>query len=238
MNAVESCESPSSSHTSQDLVSPQAKKRKTVEPPGPDLKAEGEQKSEISREVYFSCAACGLEEVDYKVLEEHVKEVHVGEDLELVLASIWVPERQDALKTFQCGVKSCGVQYIGSKEGDLKDHIISAHGEYYIEVCSGRNIIRICRVCSGRFRSDQELSRHIEMWHSSKWFANGEHSKRTEERLEPPFYPEVNRNVITRPEETDQQEGFVLGCRACPRVWRLEEDEDWSLHCTINSSTS
>ena len=51
-----------------------------------------------------------MEEVEYKVLEEHVKEVHVGEDLELVLASIWVPERPGALKTFQCGVKSCGVK--------------------------------------------------------------------------------------------------------------------------------
>ena len=215
---VESCKSSSSQDSSsrEDLNTPDNKKRKA----GDDrekVKGEKEKVKEviektkevkIPRDLMFSCAACGVEDADYKTLERHVKAQHVGEDHELVLASIWVPETLDALKTFQCGVKSCGIQYIGAKEGDLRAHIISEHGEYYVNICSGRNLIRICRICSGKFSSDEELTHHIQMWHSSKCFANAEQKKQLTARLNASFSPEVNRNVITRPEEREERKNY------------------------------
>ena len=145
-----------------------------------DGKEEGGQKEnpqnvEMSQDLLFKCAACGLEAEDYKEVEEHVQTDHqVGDDQELVVASILVPDTQEALKTFQCGVQACGRQFVGLQEADLKKHLGDVHGDDYIE---NRNILRICRVCSGKFSSDEELSHHIQVWHSRKLFANGEEKK-------------------------------------------------------------
>ena len=166
------------------------------------------KKVEIAKDLLFSCAACGLcEAVEYKTVEDHVKAEHVGEDQELVTASIRVPSARDALKTFQCGVKTCGRQFVGAKEADLKKHIGDVHGEYYIDVLEGRNIVRICRVCSGKFSSDEELTNHIQVWHPRAVFATAEETKMEDSlpfTLSRSASPEVNRNVITRPEELEK----------------------------------
>lgn len=201
-NEVESCESPSGSHdSSQERIrGKEPKRKKTAEVE----EKEETKKGEIAKSLLFSCAACGFEAEEFKEVEEHVREDHVGEDHELVTASILVPSAQDALKTFQCGVKTCGRRFVGLKEADLKTHIGEVHGEYYIDVLKGRNIIRICRVCSGKFSSDEELTHHIRVWHARKLFANGEEAQMEESLPSTPSFsasPEVNRNVITRPEK-------------------------------------
>ena len=120
-NEVESCESPSGSHdSSQERIrGKEPKRKKTAEVE----EKEETKKGEIAKSLLFSCAACGFEAEEFKEVEEHVREDHVGEDHELVTASILVPSAQDALKTFQCGVKTCGRRFVGLKEADLKTHI-------------------------------------------------------------------------------------------------------------------
>ena len=219
-NEVESCDSPSGSHdSSQERIrAKEAKRKKIARTAGGKTKVEEEEKGggrkehakkvEIAKDLLFSCAACGLcEAVEYKTVEDHVKAEHVGEDQELVTASIRVPSARDALKTFQCGVKTCGRQFVGAKEADLKKHIGDVHGEYYIDVLEGRNIVRICRVCSGKFSSDEELTNHIQVWHPRAVFATAEETKMEDSlpfTLSRSVSPEVNRNVITRPEELEK----------------------------------
>lgn len=120
----------------------------------------------------FSCAACGEVNEAFENIKNHIKDHHVGEDMELVYASIIVPKDLNLLKEFQCGIKSCERKFIGKTEEDLKTHIRSSHGEYYIHIFNGRNLIRSCRICNGKFSSDAALTDHITQWHPVTLFAN------------------------------------------------------------------
>jgi len=122
--------------------------------------------------VLFTCAACGLVQESYEEVSKHVQDHHVGDDMELVLASIVVPASVDLMKEFQCGIKSCGRRFIGLKEEDLINHIRITHGDYYVKIFNGRNIVRMCRICKGKFESDQALTDHISQWHPFNIFAN------------------------------------------------------------------
>ena len=75
------------------------------------------------RSFMFSCAACGETKENYDDISRHVQDDHVGDDMELVLASINIPEDVNMLKEFQCGIKSCSRRLIGGKETDLLHHI-------------------------------------------------------------------------------------------------------------------
>jgi len=122
--------------------------------------------------VLFTCAACGLVNESYEEVSKHVQDHHVGDDMELVLASIIVPANVELMKEFQCGIKSCGRRFIGLKEADLINHIRTTHGDYYVKIFNGRNIVRMCRICKGKFESDQSLTDHISQWHPFNIFAN------------------------------------------------------------------
>ena len=124
------------------------------------------------KEAMFSCAACGEQRASYEDISKHVQDSHVGDDMELVLASIIIPSNVKMLKEFKCGIKSCGRRFIGRDEGDLLDHIRNTHGPYYIKICKGRNLVRLCRICSGSFDSDAALTEHILQWHPASMFAN------------------------------------------------------------------
>ena len=105
--------------------------------------------------VKFVCAACGQRDVDYEEMVKHVETEHVGDDQELVRASILIPDNIHLLKTFQCGIKTCARKLIGLTELDLKEHIRRNHGEFYIHMGQGRNLVRLCRLCpSVKFVSD------------------------------------------------------------------------------------
>ena len=47
--------------------------------------------------------------------------------------------------------------------------------------------------------------------------------------------PSVKRRMVShsniKHQGEDIKQCFVLGCRACPKVWTLEEVKDWSVHC-------
>ena len=77
--------------------------------------------------VKFVCAACGHRLVEYEEMVKHVETEHVGDDEELVRASIIIPDNIHLLKTFQCGLKTCGRKLIGLTELDLKEHIRVLH---------------------------------------------------------------------------------------------------------------
>ena len=187
---VESYESPSasSSHGSisqgddvgQSLAEAPPAKRKKTGGEDEDEDDEGGRKEEMAKDRMYRCAACGLEAEEYKEMEKHVQVDHqVGDDQELVVASILV-------NRLQAGVKTCPRQFV-----DLMEQNEALNIEE----------INICRVCSGKFSSDEELTHHIQAWHSGK-FANGD--KKNEVSL-PCFSPEVSRRrVIIRPEEADQ----------------------------------
>ena len=85
----------------------------------------------------FSCAACGEVKEAYEDITNHIKDEHVGDDMELVLASVIVPKDINLLKEYQCGIKSCERKFIGKTEEDLKSHIRTNHGEYYIHIFNG-----------------------------------------------------------------------------------------------------
>ena len=89
--------------------------------------------------VKFVCAACGHRIVEYEEMVKHVEIEHVGDDEELVRASILIPDNIHLLKTFQCGLKTCGRRLIGLSELDLKEHIRRNHGEFYILMGQGRS---------------------------------------------------------------------------------------------------
>ena len=61
-------------------------------------------------------------------------------------------------------------------ERDLKKHISDCHGDFYIHMGKGRNILRLCRVCpdTERWQSDQELTAHINQAHPPTLYANAE----------------------------------------------------------------
>ena len=61
-------------------------------------------------------------------------------------------------------------------ERDLKKHIGDCHGDFYIHMGKGRNILRLCRVCpdTERWQSDQELTAHINQAHPPTLYANAE----------------------------------------------------------------
>ena len=118
-----------------------AKRRKNTD----EEVKEDSKKVELAKELLFTCAACGLEAEEYKEVENHVQDDHkLGDDQEMVVASILLPSTLEGLKIFQCGVTTCGKKFVGLKEVDLKRHIAAVHGEYYISVCEGRNVIRLC----------------------------------------------------------------------------------------------
>eukprot|EP00092_Neocalanus_flemingeri_P016933 GFUD01018312.1.p1 GENE.GFUD01018312.1~~GFUD01018312.1.p1 ORF type:complete len:1199 (+),score=288.84 GFUD01018312.1:311-3598(+) len=125
--------------------------------------------------VKFLCAACGQRMVEYEDMVKHVESDHVGDDQELVRASIVIPDNIHLLKTFQCGIKSCGRKLVGLTELDLKEHIRRNHGEFYIHMGQGRNLVRLCRLCpSTKFVSDQALTEHLQQTHPLALFANME----------------------------------------------------------------
>ena len=119
----------------------------------------------------FSCAACGLHKDSYKEISHHIQEAHVGDDMELVLASILLPEDAALLREYQCGVKSCGFKMMGGTDQELRNHISSSHGDFYVNICSGRNMVRMCRICEGKFGSDSLLTEHLDQWHPRDMFA-------------------------------------------------------------------
>ena len=111
--------------------------------------------------------------MDYEEMVKHVETEHVGDDQELVKASIVIPDNIHMLKMFQCGIKSCGRKLVGLTELDLKEHIRRNHGEFYIHMGQGRNLIRLCRLCpSIKFVSDQSLTEHLQQSHSLALYAN------------------------------------------------------------------
>ena len=57
------------------------------------------------------------------------------------------------------------------REINLTD-LRNSHGEYYIKIFKGRNLVRLCRICSGKFESDRALTDHIVQWHPINIFAN------------------------------------------------------------------
>ena len=94
---------------------------------------------------------------------KHVEAKHVGDEQELVRASIVIPNNIQLLKTFQCGIKTCARKLIGMTEVDLKEHTRKNHGEFYINMVQGRNLVRLCRLCpSVKFVSDQSLTEHLQ----------------------------------------------------------------------------
>jgi len=154
------------------------------------------------KEALFSCAACGEQKASYEDISKHVQDTHVGDDMELVLASIIIPSNLKMLKEFKCGIKSCGRRFIGRNEEDLLDHIRNTHGTFYIKICKGRNLVRLCRICSGSFESDSALTDHILQWHPVSMFAN-EDKKSGAADLSP--HPQDSGfNVVTR-EDTQEE---------------------------------
>ena len=158
-------------------------------------------------EAMFSCAACGEQRTSYEEISKHVQDSHVGDDMELVLASIIIPSSVKMLKEFKCGIKSCGRRFIGRDEKDLLDHISNTHGPYYIKICKGRNLVRLCRICSGIFESDAALTDHILQWHPAAMFAND--NEESCEALEagqppPPHSQDPSFNVVMR-EDTEEE---------------------------------
>jgi len=124
----------------------------------------------------FQCAGCGHRLASYSHMETHVQEEHVGNDPELTKLSIIIPGHTDLLKVFQCGIKTCSRRFVALTEEDLKKHIGKAHGEFYIHMGQGRNILRLCRLCSEdrKFQSNEDLTAHILMEHPPSFYANGE----------------------------------------------------------------
>merc|ERR1719154_558904 len=93
----------------------------------------------------------------------------------MIRASIVIPDNMLLLKMFQCGIKSCGRKLTGLTELDLKEHIRRNHGEFYIHMGQGRNMLRLCRLCPNiKFVSDQALTEHVQQAHPVGLFANFE----------------------------------------------------------------
>jgi len=126
--------------------------------------------------VKFQCAGCGLKMESYSQMEHHVESEHVGKDPELVRASILIPTNMDHLKIYQCGISTCGRRFVAQPEANLKKHIRHAHGEFYIHMGKGRNILRMCRLCSDgkQYNSDLSLGEHLLTDHPPSIYANNE----------------------------------------------------------------
>jgi len=124
----------------------------------------------------FQCAGCGYRLASYSLMESHVEVEHVGNDSELIKASIVIPGQLNMLKMFQCGIKTCSRKFVALPEGDLRKHIGETHGEFYIHMGKGRNIVRLCRICpeEKRFATDEDLMSHILVEHPLSIYANGE----------------------------------------------------------------
>ena len=148
------------------------------------------QEESLKDDGMFSCAACGNKKSSYAEISKHVQDDHVGDDMELVLASILLPD-QGLLREYQCGVKSCGHKILGGSDQELRDHIRTTHGEFYINICSGRNLVRMCRICDGKFESDSLLTEHIANWHPIEMFAT---------KTEPEETPEPKMEVNVKEE--------------------------------------
>ena len=167
---------------------------------------------EPHKEAMFSCAACGEQRPSYDDISKHVQDSHVGDDMELVLASIIIPSSLKMLKEFKCGIKSCGRRFIGRDEEDLLSHIRNTHGPYYIKICKGRNLVRLCRICSGSFDSDAALTAHILQWHPASMFANGDQeSGVADQPLQDPSFNvvEVEREDTNTKKEPESRGGEI-----------------------------
>ncbi|XP_023329147.1 uncharacterized protein LOC111701899 isoform X3 [Eurytemora carolleeae] len=124
----------------------------------------------------FQCAGCGIKLDEYAQMETHIEKDHVGADDELVKASILVPSSLEYLKIYQCGIRSCGRRFIAQPESSLRKHIRNTHGEFYIHMGKGRNILRICRLCPNgpHYATDLELCEHLFTAHPPSLYANAE----------------------------------------------------------------
>ena len=170
-------------------------------------------------EAMFSCAACGVKKHSYEEISRHVQDSHIGDDMELVLASIIVPSSMKMLKEFKCGIKSCGRRFIGRGEEDLKAHIRDTHGPYYINICKGRNLVRLCRICSGCFESDASLTSHILQWHPVSMFANEELNVANKPQPVPPF------NIVLREDTIEVKEDKKESRRILTSVLHMDREK-------------
>jgi len=131
---------------------------------------------EFHTEHMFACAACPKrrEFEDFGQIVTHINISHNVNDFSMVLETIMLPQAEGSLRLFKCGVKNCGKEFIGLPEAELKNHMKSAHGDYYIKVGKGKYVLRLCRICGDAesFSTLAELDLHISTSHPIEHFGN------------------------------------------------------------------
>ena len=209
--------------------------------PEPGLIKIGEKIAHQSQHMaaFFSCAACSgkrkFEEFDELV--QHIHSLHKVTDSEMVLETIILPNIENGLKMFKCGVKNCGATFSALAEASLLAHMRTEHGEYYIKLGRGKYLLRLCRICGEErpFTSDKELTEHIRTGHPADQF--GEKYDSDEE----PLGPKETRAVreVSLPEvkqEVEELTSNLLGQLSRPRSSQAHEPSSSLDVSTISAS--